>query len=141
VASLPGVDSVTVEMTIDRRVTGRSLSLRIEPAFPPPLAAGASDERYQGLAELSRAALDALPGVSLALTGHTDDVGSESTNQSLSVALARLAVDRLAERGVPAERTIVRGAGESQPIADNATPEGRQANRRIEAAFEGIRPG
>ena len=140
VASIPGVDAVSVEMTVDRRVTGRSLTLRLEPPFPPPLAAGASDPRYDALAELSRAALDALPGASLGLTGHTDDVGTESTNQSLSVALARLVVDRLAARGVAAERTIVRGAGESQPIADNATPEGRQANRRVEAAFEGIRP-
>lgn len=64
--------------------------------------------------------------------GHTDDVGSEGFNQTLSEARAQAAVDYLIAAGVDAERLVAIGYGESRPIGDNSTEEGRAINRRIE---------
>jgi len=64
--------------------------------------------------------------------GHTDDVGSEEFNQALSEARAQAAVDYLIAAGVDPARVVAVGYGESRPIADNSTAEGRTINRRIE---------
>ena len=104
-------------------------------------AASAFDPQLQPLLDLGAAALRLLPETTLVVTGHTDDVGDEGTNLALSQARAQVVVDVLTEGGIAPERLEARGAGESQPIADNATPEGRDANRRIEAVLEGLTPG
>ena len=65
--------------------------------------------------------------------GHTDSVGTSESNMSLSQKRARAVEDYLVnEKGVPREYFMTEGFGESQPIADNATPAGRAKNRRIE---------
>jgi OOP family OmpA-OmpF porin len=64
--------------------------------------------------------------------GHTDSVGSEQYNQKLSEKRARSVRDMLVRQGVAPKRFTTEGRGESEPKADNATAEGRQANRRIE---------
>ncbi|WP_298170895.1 OmpA family protein [Novosphingobium sp.] len=66
------------------------------------------------------------------VTGHTDSTGSDAYNQRLSENRARAVADYLASRGVSAPRIRSQGLGESQPIASNATEEGRSANRRVE---------
>ena len=66
------------------------------------------------------------------VTGHTDSTGSEAYNRELSQRRAQSVADYLASRGVARERMYVEGMGESQAIADNRTPEGRAANRRVE---------
>lgn len=69
----------------------------------------------------------------LAIEGHTDATGEEEYNQELSERRARAVVDFLvAEYGLDAGRLEARGFGESRPVADNDTPEGRQNNRRVE---------
>lgn len=68
----------------------------------------------------------------LVLSGHTDDTGSEMHNLALSKRRAEAVKRRLVEDGIDAERIIVKYHGESQPIADNSTEEGRQKNRRVE---------
>ncbi len=75
------------------------------------------------------------PTLGLAVEGHTDSVGSNEFNQGLSERRAQSAVDYLVSLGVPAERLSAVGFGETQPIADNGTDEGRARNRRIEFAF------
>ncbi len=65
------------------------------------------------------------------VAGHTDSNGSEQTNQGLSEARARAAMRYLTSKGVPAGSLTAAGYGESQPVADNGTPEGRAQNRRI----------
>lgn len=94
--------------------------------------------------DLSRDVLDtaassilALPEVRVAVNGHTDDVGSATTNQTLSQRRAESVVAYLVERGVAADRLKATGYGPTQPIADNATADGRAANRRIEFAVTG----
>jgi outer membrane protein OmpA-like peptidoglycan-associated protein len=75
------------------------------------------------------------------MTGHTDALGDEATNLALSRARAQAAVDYMVANGLPPERVVARGVGEAEPVATNDTPEGQQANRRIEASVEGITPG
>jgi OOP family OmpA-OmpF porin len=72
------------------------------------------------------------PSIRIEISGHTSSEGSETTNQKLSEDRAAAVRDYLVKKGIPAERVIARGAGPSEPIADNATPAGRQQNRRIE---------
>jgi outer membrane protein OmpA-like peptidoglycan-associated protein len=72
------------------------------------------------------------PDTFVNVEGHTDSTGSAEHNQALSERRAARVRDVLAASGVPAGRLSVRGYGETQPIADNATPEGRQENRRVQ---------
>jgi len=69
------------------------------------------------------------------IEGHTDSIGSNSFNQTLSEARAQAAVAQIVSRGVSAERLKAVGFGETQPLASNATPAGRTINRRIEFVF------
>jgi outer membrane protein OmpA-like peptidoglycan-associated protein len=66
------------------------------------------------------------------VTGHTDSTGSRPYNQTLSERRAGSVADYLVTREVARQRMLVEGAGPDQPIADNGTPEGRAANRRVE---------
>jgi OmpA-OmpF porin, OOP family len=69
----------------------------------------------------------------LRVTGHTDSVGSDAYNQKLSEKRANSVVQYLVDSGVPrASFVSVAGAGESQPVADNKTADGRAMNRRTE---------
>ncbi|MCC5986283.1 MAG: OmpA family protein [Pararhodobacter sp.] len=74
----------------------------------------------------------------LEVAGHTDSQGREETNLALSQARAESVVNALMTRRVLVGSMVPRGYGPSQPIADNATAEGREANRRIEITL--IRP-
>jgi outer membrane protein OmpA-like peptidoglycan-associated protein len=78
------------------------------------------------------AVLLANPGSAVTITGHTDDVGSNADNQALSEARANTVRNYLIAAGIDGAQLTAVGAGESQPIADNATAEGKQTNRRIE---------
>ncbi len=66
------------------------------------------------------------------INGHTDDVGSESDNQLLSEQRAKAIFDHLISSGISSHRLRYLGYGESRPIADNGTEDGRQQNRRTE---------
>jgi len=75
------------------------------------------------------------PGERVRVEGHTDAIGSDSYNQDLSQRRARSVRDYIVSRGVSRGRIEAAGFGESQPIATNDTPEGRQLNRRVEIRF------
>jgi outer membrane protein OmpA-like peptidoglycan-associated protein len=72
------------------------------------------------------------PSIKIQIIGHTDNVGSDVDNQILSEARAKSVADALVLRGIAQERVSYLGLGESQPIADNETEEGRKTNRRTE---------
>jgi OmpA-OmpF porin, OOP family len=72
------------------------------------------------------------PDKKVELEGHTDSVGTEQYNQGLSERRAASVKDYLTKRGVAAGRIATRGFGETKPIADNKTAEGRAKNRRVE---------
>lgn len=87
--------------------------------------------------ELDRlvAVIDSTPGARVEIDGYTDDQGSDSYNQELSVRRAQAVVDYLVAHGVPRNQLVPRGFGKSKPVAKNDTEEGRAQNRRVEFRF------
>lgn len=84
--------------------------------------------------ELSKAValLKANPKMVVEVGGHTDNVGSDDANMKLSHERAKSVRDYLVKAGIADARLQAKGYGETQPVADNETEEGRQANRRTE---------
>jgi outer membrane protein OmpA-like peptidoglycan-associated protein len=77
------------------------------------------------------------PQTTTVVEGHTDSVGSDAYNQGLSERRANAVRDVLVNQyGVGADRVNAVGYGESRPVADNATADGRAVNRRVEAEVE-----
>ena len=66
------------------------------------------------------------------VAGHTDSTGAADYNQKLSERRANSVAQYLESQGLANNRVVTVGAGESRPVADNSTPEGRQSNRRVE---------
>jgi outer membrane protein OmpA-like peptidoglycan-associated protein len=66
------------------------------------------------------------------VAGHTDSTGGAEYNQKLSERRANAVAQYLETQGLASNRVVTIGAGETKPVADNSTPEGRQANRRVE---------
>ena len=75
------------------------------------------------------------------VAGHTDSTGSAEYNQALSQRRAQSVSAYLVSRGVRFQRLIVVGDGENHPIASNDTPDGRQANRRVELTIVPVAQG
>lgn len=73
------------------------------------------------------------PGTHVKIIGHTDSIGSRAYNQWLSQKRANSVLKKLVELGVSPARLSAEGHGEDEPVASNATAEGRALNRRIEA--------
>lgn len=86
-----------------------------------------------GLADVMRR----YPDLKVMIEGHTDSVGDDAHNMELSQRRADSVKNFLTARfGIDASRLDARGYGETRPVADNSTDEGRQWNRRVEAAVE-----
>jgi outer membrane protein OmpA-like peptidoglycan-associated protein len=79
----------------------------------------------------------AYPDLHLAAEGHTDSVGGDSYNQTLSERRAASVRDYLVQQGVPIATVTSAGFGKTQPVASNSTAEGRQLNRRVELVVSG----
>lgn len=77
------------------------------------------------------------PALKLEVQGHTDNVGSDEYNQSLSDARAKSVLDWIIQHGVAADRLSFKGYGKTHPVASNETDEGRARNRRVEIAKPG----
>jgi OOP family OmpA-OmpF porin len=93
-----------------------------------------SDIRPDAAVILDEAAsiLNESPGVRVEVSGHTDATGADDYNQGLSERRARSVAEYLSGKGVSADRLDTTGYGESKPVADNATRDGRAQNRRVE---------
>lgn len=86
--------------------------------------------------------LNAYPDISVELSGHTDSRGSDEYNQRLSDLRSASVKKYLVGLGVAEERMTTIGIGETQPVADNDTDEGRELNRRVELKItEGVALG
>jgi OmpA-OmpF porin, OOP family len=72
------------------------------------------------------------PGMKIEVGGHADATGGDKFNRDLSLERAQVVRDFLTYAGVPPQQLTVKGYGESAPLKDNVSPEGRAANRRVE---------
>ena len=101
-------------------------------------ATGRSEVKVGSASNLNKlvAFLNKYPERKVQIEGHTDNVGSENSNQDLSQRRADSVRSYLMQQGIGADRLVAAGKGESQPIADNASDSGRQQNRRVVAIIE-----
>jgi OmpA-OmpF porin, OOP family len=90
-----------------------------------------TNDGYQ-LLHMVAAALKAEPTMRLEVGGHADSTGPESHNNKLAMERATVVRDFLTYTGVSAERLAVKGYGETAPVAENDTGEGRAKNRRVQ---------
>jgi len=91
-------------------------------------------------AELNKLAaiLQDSPQMTIEISGHTDNTGSPVLNAKLSSDRAKAVVDYLVKKGIDIGRLTYKGYGSEQPIADNATAEGKAKNRRVEFKILGL---
>ena len=90
------------------------------------------DAKSKAVLDTAAQGILAGPAVQIEIGGHTDSTGPAAQNQALSLQRAQAVRTYLIQKGVPAARLTAVGYGATKPIADNATPEGRARNRRIE---------
>jgi outer membrane protein OmpA-like peptidoglycan-associated protein len=117
-------DNITLNMP--GNITFAFDSSNLQPQFYPVLdnVAGTLNEYNQTVIEVA---------------GHTDNVGSDSYNQQLSVQRANAVAGYLSSKGIMQQRMIIVGAGESRPVASNDTDSGRAQNRRVEITIVPVR--
>ena len=102
-----------------------------------PSGSSAVSAQYRGLVDRVRQAAAVFPRAQLVIEGHTDSYGSDETNLQLSRQRAESVSQYLAaEFGIPAFRMTAVGYGETRPIANNETAQGRARNRRIDVRIE-----
>jgi outer membrane protein OmpA-like peptidoglycan-associated protein/tetratricopeptide (TPR) repeat protein len=89
-------------------------------------------ESYDELNKLERM-LNENPGITVEIAGHTDKIGTPAYNKQLSQRRAEAVVNYVVSKGIPKNRIVARGYGETRPIASNDDErEGRELNRRVE---------
>jgi outer membrane protein OmpA-like peptidoglycan-associated protein/tetratricopeptide (TPR) repeat protein len=100
---------------------------------------GKSVLRPESNAELDRLVklMKDVAGLKIEISGHTDNTGSATINESLSQSRADAVVQYLTSKGIAANRLTSKGYGSSKPVATNTTDDGRQQNRRTEFEIKG----
>jgi outer membrane protein OmpA-like peptidoglycan-associated protein len=93
-------------------------------------------EAREKLAKISGIVL-AYPDLKLDVEGHTDSIGSDDYNQKLSEERASTVRGYLVSQGLKPDNISSVGLGKANPVADNATAQGRQRNRRVEMVVSG----
>lgn len=100
---------------------------------------GKSTLRPESNAELDRLVklMKDVPGLKIEISGHTDNTGSATLNETLSQSRAEAVVNYLTGKGIVAGRMTAKGYGSAKPIASNNSDDGRQQNRRTEFEIKG----
>jgi outer membrane protein OmpA-like peptidoglycan-associated protein len=106
--------------------------LRVNVPSDISFAVGRADLRPDLLPVLDKFAAGLDTSMTVHVIGHTDNTGSDAINDPLSISRANSVKNYLVGRGVAPSRVSTEGRGERQPIADNATEQGRARNRRVE---------
>lgn len=121
------------------RDTARGAMMRMEDSVL--FATDSATIRSGAAAKLEALAdyLKANPGVRVAIEGHTDSRGTDAHNDALSLRRADAVRAAFDDMGVTRARFTVRGLGEGQPVASNATDAGMRQNRRVEVTLLGRR--
>ena len=107
------------------------VTIRIENLFFATARTIILPESKQSMDDLAQFMLDN-PTVEIRIIGHTDSVGNSRSNKALSEGRANAVRRELIKRDIAADRIEAEGHGEDEPIAPNATEEGRALNRRVE---------
>lgn len=115
---------------VDRR--GDELLLTMPAGITFPINSYEIQPRFRATLDEVARTLGAYPSTLVDIYGHTDPSGGDAINIPLSQNRARSVADYLVARGLSPARIETRGFGSSQPLADNSTEAGRQANRRVE---------
>lgn len=97
--------------------------------------AGLTSAGRERLNDVARALLQARSG-GFVIEGYTDSLGTPANNDDLSMRRAESVREYLISRGVPADDLKAVGMGQKNPVADNTTPDGRAANRRVEIVIQ-----
>jgi outer membrane protein OmpA-like peptidoglycan-associated protein len=131
----------SMESTMDTRDSARGAVMSL-PGIS--FETGKANLRVSGQLTLAKLAgiAQVFPDVNMRVEGFTDSTGNAATNQKLSTDRAKSVYDFLIAQGVAASRLAFQGMGPSDPVADNATVDGRSKNRRVEiiAAKGEIKP-
>lgn len=108
----------------DGKIVSNGIRFDVGKATLRPESMGVLNEIYKMLSEH--------PDVNVSVEGHTDSDGDANMNQTLSENRAETVKNQLISMGIPADRLSSKGFGESMPIDNNSTPEGKAENRRVE---------
>lgn len=128
-------EEVVVEEVVVAEPAGEAVRVELDVKFDFDKAQ-VKQESYGDIKALADF-LKQYPSTSTVVEGHTDSVGSDAYNQGLSERRAAAVRDVLVNQyGVESNRVQAVGYGESRPVADNATHDGRAINRRVEAEVE-----
>jgi outer membrane protein OmpA-like peptidoglycan-associated protein len=135
-ASYLCIDDVSVEPMLPPPSMERSLLVERKFTFSAGVLfdSGKAELRAEAGPELDSlvAFLKKHSEIRMGISGHTDDVGSDTANLDLSERRAQAVQQYLLKQGIPVEQTRAKGFGETKPVTDNLTEVGRQANRRVE---------
>lgn len=127
------VEEVVVEEVVPEPAEPVRVELDVKFDFDKAVVKEESQGDIKSLADF----MSQYPQTTTVVEGHTDSVGTDAYNQGLSERRANAVRDVLVDQyGVGADRVSSVGYGESRPVADNATAEGRAINRRVEAEVE-----
>jgi len=120
---------------VDVRVSDRGVVMNLPDVLFALDSADISPSARRDLEEIADI-LSEVEGRYISVEGHTDSTGTVGHNQQLSLRRANSVAQELTRNGVPRDRITTRGFGQSDPIASNATQEGRARNRRVEIIVE-----
>ena len=115
----------SLKVNIPSQVTFDTDSATIKPSFRSVL---------DGVAQT----ISQEPNINAQVVGHTDGTGNPDHNMALSQRRAQSVAGYLADRGVARARLTAEGRGQTQPVASNATEEGRTQNRRVEIYLKSV---
>jgi outer membrane protein OmpA-like peptidoglycan-associated protein len=127
--SEPSDELIVKDFKLERVEVGQKIVL--ENIFFETGKATLKPESYNSLEQVKKL-MENNPSLRIEISGHTDNVGSQKSNQKLSENRAKAVADYLIGQGIEKSRIEYKGYGESQPIAPNNTEEGRAKNRRVE---------
>lgn len=133
-ADLASAAAESLRLQLDSLTSRRDARGEVMTLSGDVFAPGQAKLRPEARANLARvvAFVQGAPVAAVRIEGHTDSRGSANLNQALSQRRADAVRDALVEDGVNGERLSAVGMGEDQPVADNASDEGRARNRRVD---------
>jgi OOP family OmpA-OmpF porin len=119
-----GSAAVSVAAAAKRTIVLRGINFDTDKATIKP--------EFEGVLDAGVEALKENAGVRVQVAGYTDSTGTDEYNQGLSERRANAVLDYLSSHGIDASRLSAVGNGETNPVGDNATADGRAQNRRVE---------